>query len=419
MKKKIIILLFLSFTLIAQTIFGASGIGVRPLRTSVELNPGESKDIFLTIINNEKFTQTVVPEFQTYISHDNSGYPIAKNLKKDDPRNINSWISFEEEKSFIKAASERSIKVTIKAPENAEPGGRYGALIYGPVLDSKSGISFRTRVASLLLITVKGDEKFDGEIKSFSLKNDEMLSDKSVSFTVDFKNDGNIHTAPRGTITIYDEKEEKILNIFSFFESDGEEKFENSIPVNPYSNYVLPNISRIYESTWINNIKEGSYNAKLNFTFKKGKQEITEKRNLEFEIKNQIEVVDFEFVSENKKSFFILKLKNTGTVNEKIRGEIEILNELESWVGNVKIPKDVGYVEVGEEKEFKFKFLDKELPKGKYTTSSKVFYGYEDKKLNLVKNFGSNGNDYVLYLIFLLIILLVWKKDIIIKKIKR
>jgi hypothetical protein len=212
----------------------------------VEINPGESRVIFLTVINNENYSQNVKPEFQTYTSHDDSGYPIARNISDNDPRNIKSWIKFENDVVQVGPNSEKKVKAIITAPENSEPGGKYGALIYGPVLSNNSGVSFRTRVASLLLVTVKGNEEFDGEVLNFGLKNNHLFSDKKVNFVVDFKNNGNIHTSPKGTISVYDSGDEKILSIFSILDKNGKEVGLNDIPVNPYFNYVLPGIKREY-----------------------------------------------------------------------------------------------------------------------------------------------------------------------------
>lgn len=416
--KKIILFFILAVFLFADSLFAASGIGVRPLRTNISLDPGASGSIYLTIINNEDFTQVVKPEFQTYTSHNEQGYPIAKQLEEDDPQNIISWISFEKEKISVPPKSEKKVKVTISVPETAEPGGRYGALIYGPILTDTSGVAFRTRVASLLLLDVKGDEKYDGEVSGFGIKDQEMYSDKGIQFAVDFENKGNIHVGPKGKISIYDKDGKKVESVFSILDKDGEEMILNDIPVNPFLNYTLPGLKRVYESDWKMNVAEGKYTAKLDLLFKKGDDQFTENKEVEFEIRDNLNVENFNFSEEDGKTYFILKLNNNGTVNEKIQGTIDVLNNLDYKIGEIKIPEDVGYITPGQAKEFKLKFLDKEMPDGDYTVKSNITYGYAGKKLDLNKEFSFNNN-LVIYIIgilalLILLLILVWRK----KKIK-
>jgi hypothetical protein len=157
----------------------------------------------------------------------------------------------------------------------------------------------------------------------------------------------------------------------------------------------------------MNNIKEGKYKAKLNFIFKKNKENHQEQKEFNFEVKDELDILNFDFISEDSKSFFILKVKNNGTVNEKISGVIEILNNFQYKIGEVKIPKNIEYIKVGEEREFKFRFLDKELPEGEYQTKSNVFYGYEKKKLDLVKSFGGSTNNLIYIIISSVIVILI------------
>lgn len=419
MFKKIILSFILGVFLFADVLLAATGIGVRPLRTNISLDPGTDASLYLTIINNEDFSQVVKPEFQTYTSHNEEGYPVAKKMDDNDPKNIYSWITFEKEKISIPAKSEKKVKVIITIPETAEPGGRYGALIYGPILSNTSGVSFRTRVASLLLLTVKGDEKFDGKVSNFSLKDQKMYSDRGVEFGVNFENEGNIHISPKGVISLYDEKGEKVGSVFSIIDKDGEELILNDIPVNPFLNYTLPGLKRIYRSDWKINVAEGKYVAKLDFTFKKGEKEFTEKKEVNFEIKDLLEVKEFDFIEKDGKSYFYLKLKNNGTVYEKLKGTIDVLNNFDYKIGEVKIPEDIEYVAPGQEEEFKLKFLDKEMPDGDYTVKSNITYGYADKKLELNKEFSFSGN-WVIYVgvgiiaLLILVLIFIWRK----KKIK-
>lgn len=389
---KIFFLTFSLFLIIANSV-SAAGIGLRPLRTNISINPGEFKDIILTVINNEDFTQIVKPEFQTYTSHNEAGYPVAKKMEEDNPENIISWIEFENEKISVEGNSEVNVKATIAVPENAEPGGRYGALIYGPILPNAPGVSIRTRVASLLLLTVSGNEKFDGEILDFKIANDgKIYSDKGVNFVVSFKNKGNVHISPKGYISVVNKEGEKISDIYKTLDKNSKEIFLDEIPVNLYGNFVLPNLKRNYESLWAENIVDGQNIAKLNFLFKKGENEEIVKRELNLNIKDELIVESFEFSGDDDKSFFNLRIKNNGTIYEKIKGSIDILNEFDYKIGEVIIPDEIDYIAPKEIKDIKLDFLNKKLPEGKYITKSNVTYGLNNKKLEMESEFGLSNN---------------------------
>ncbi len=383
------------FLLTFSTTF-AAGIGLRPLRTEITLGPGESKTIVLNVINNEDYKQIVMPEFQVYVSHDKSGFPVAKKVADDDPRNISSWIEFENDKVEVEKKSESKVKVKITVPKDAEPGGRYGAIIYGPILPNTQGVSIRTRVASLLLLNVSGEEKFDGELLDFSLANGgKIYSDKAVEFILDFKNKGNIHSSPMGDITIVNQKGEQVRNIYKFNDENKKEAYSDKIPVNKFGNFVLPGLEREFSVMWKENVKTGKNKAKLNFIFKKGDKSEEINREINFSLMDELVLESFEFINEGNKSYLKLKIKNNGNVFEKLKGSIDVLNEFDYKVGEVVIPNDIDYIAPKETKEIKLDFLNKKLPKGKFSLKSNVMYGFENKTLDLDLEIGSKNNLWI------------------------
>ncbi len=412
--KKLVLVIGLFMVIVGNV--SAAGIGLRPLRTNITIEPGKSKDIILTIINNENFPQVIKPEFQTYTSHDKNGFPVAKKIQKDNPNNIESWIKFENDDVTVEANSEVKTKVTVSVPKDAEPGGKYGALIYGPIFPNALGVSIRTRVASLLLLTVAGDEEFDGEVLEFSVANNgKFFSDKGIEFVTNFKNKGNVHINPQGTISIINEKGEKISNIYKTINEDKKEMSLDEIPVNAYGNFVLPSFDREFKSIWTENISNGNYVAKLNFAFKKGGSKKTVSKEINLEIKDDLVVDSFEFSGDEKESFFNLKIKNNGTVYEKIKGTIDVLNDFNYKVGEVVVPKDIDYIAPGEVKNIKLNFLDKKLPDGSYTVKSNIMYGFQNKVLEIKSNFGSNNNFLIFGIgggiaLFIISILLLLKR---------
>ena len=241
---------------------------------------------------------------------------------------------------------------------------------------------------------------------------EKIYSDKGVSFGVDFENTGNIHFSPKGKISIFYKNGKKLEKIFLTKNEKGEKVFLNDIPVNLFQNYTLPGMDRVYVSDWKENLKEGVFDAKLEFVYKKNNRAETFKENLKLDVQDDLEVLKSDLAEEDGKTYFILKLKNKGTVYEKLKGGVEVLNNLDYKIGEIKIPGSIEYVTPGQEKEFKILFLNKKMPEGDYVLKSNIHYGVSGKKLEINKSFNFSSNWFLYIGIGLLVLFgfYLWRK---------
>ncbi len=182
---------------------------------------------------------------------------------------LSRWLEIESGPVTIPAGQSADVPFTIIVPDSAEPGGHYAAILAGtnPPDDKVSGSVIRVSslLATLLLVSVKGDTKEDGAIREFS-SDREWYTQPDAKFTVRFENKGNVHIQPQGVITIYDWR--------------GREK--GSITINHYTEFgnVLPGGIRRWEYDWQGEaglLDNGRYRAELILTYgEEGRQTVSQ-----------------------------------------------------------------------------------------------------------------------------------------------
>jgi len=381
-------------------------IGIKPLRTELEISPGGSQTSTLKIINTKDKSVRTKVSMDVYVKNDDNGFPIVAELDEDDPRNIKPWISISEEyRNFVlEADSEKEITFTVTVPAGAEPGGHYASVIYEDVNASKKkGLGITPRVASLLLIKVRGKEIINGEIEEFGIKNQKIYNDKPVNFILKFKNEGNIHVKPQGQIFLTSKNGKAILKVSEAVDIEtGKTTVKDQVDLNNRGGNVLPKSARIFNNAWNKNLKSGNFIAELDLKFgtEKNQKQLTSKVN--FDTRSDLKLNNFEIkYNENGAGIdFILDLKNNGKIYERPVGNIIVENEFGTVVSDIKLEKkkkkdkekkdkDEEYLSPNEEKKVKIDWINKKLPKGNYTAKLTLQYGLEKKEIKKTIKFSS------------------------------
>lgn len=360
--------LVLSLVLIALPITNVNGqgksIGLRPLKNDIKIEPGEQVTRTITVVNNTKEPVTAVPVLEKFIASDDSGYPDQ--MLKGDPGNIQdatNWVELSEDMVTVPPFSTYDVEYAITAPEGAEPGGHYAAILFEPYDPNPvEGIKIQVRVASLLLINVAGDVEESAEISDLSLNSLKVYDDKPLTFNVGVKNTGNVHFIPEGRIVLKNAKGDVIQKTGKILNSDGQEETYDYIPVNYKGSHVLPQSSRVFEGVWETPIYNEKITAELKVAYSDIKELVSKK--IEFTLSRALEIMNFNFdlMSRN----FNIVLKNQGTVLIKPVGGIKIFNSFDFQVDEIPLPEGEEYLKQGEERTYNFVW-NKEVPDGKYT----------------------------------------------------
>ena len=135
----------------------------------------------------------------------------------------------------IPARGTREVPYNIDIPVDAEPGGRYGAIVFNtsaPKLPGGvSGAAVQQNIAGIVFLRINGDAR--EELKVASFKSDKSFYEYGpVAISTRVQNTGTVHEKATGTITI--------KNMFG-------------LTVSQFSldeHFVIPNATRLLENTW-------------------------------------------------------------------------------------------------------------------------------------------------------------------------
>lgn len=282
--KKIIILIFAAIGFFVFTC-SASAYIVEDLNFEVSgdivLGPGKTE---LWMDKGDKYTKEIL------ISN-RSGQKKLFNIRVEDfkgSHNLNETIQFlGEEKGpyslrdyarpeiteiVLSHGQRLRLPIEISIPEDAEPGGLYGAVLISAsnieegadgIGEEKSAGKMKiiTQLASLFFVRIKGDVLENGYMKDFKpYKN--FYEKGPVSFSVLYENNGSVHTSPYGII--------EIKNILG--------KKVDEIEIDPW--FVMPDSLRAREIKWDKGLMFGRYTAVVSLN--RGYQDIIDTKSFDF-----------------------------------------------------------------------------------------------------------------------------------------
>ncbi|HJP96438.1 MAG TPA: DUF916 domain-containing protein [Candidatus Saccharimonadales bacterium] len=200
----------------AATAGSGNALRVSPVRTDLEIKPGNSKTIDVYVTNMSSETVTLHPVVNDFVAgKDESGTPnILLDGNQAAPlRSFKKYASPLADFS-IKANEQHDVKVTITIPADADAGGYYGAVRFEPAdVDSSKNLSLSASVGSLVLVTVPGNLVQQASIASLETRTVDskthqesigsfFTSGKNLVGAVRIKNTGNVQVQPFGKIQL-------------------------------------------------------------------------------------------------------------------------------------------------------------------------------------------------------------------------
>lgn len=193
------------------TTFAAGVVSIQPAKIEVSAMPGE------TITREVRVGNTTGMPIVVSVAFEDGALP-------DDPRDamqllgeaegkfpIAALLSTPESEYVVEAGSERPILFTIRVPRDAEPGGRYGSVIFTARPEQETGstanVAIETRLASLVFLRIEGETTEAGELGSFGVVGDKRVvrspsEDAPLGLYLTFSNSGTVHLNPYGDIAI-------------------------------------------------------------------------------------------------------------------------------------------------------------------------------------------------------------------------
>lgn len=250
----------------AQTNNSTNVLKISPVRSDIEIKPGETKTVPTTVTNLTKTPITVRAVQNDFVSGDETGTPaLILDAGKFAPTHSLKRFMKPLPDVTIPAAQAKTIAVTITVPKDAQAGGYFGAIRFAPTSPDGGGqVNLSASAASLILLTVAGNITEKLHLTSFDIQQDgktgsyfQTANDIQASFR--FENKGNVQVGPIGKLWVKEGG-----NVI--YETD----FNNKNP----RDVVLPDAARRWEVPLKKIGGFGNYTVGATFTYGKNNQSV-------------------------------------------------------------------------------------------------------------------------------------------------
>ena len=244
---------------------GASGnnaantIKITPVRSDIQIKPGENKTVQVTVTNLTGSSVSVTPVANDFISGDDRGTPaLILDADKYAPSHSLKRFMGPLSTGTIPAKGSKTFNVVITVPASAQAGGYFGAIRFAPTdPDSGGQVNLSASVASLILLTVPGDIVEKLRLDSFDVQQNAVNgaffnTPNNLQTSFSFENQGNLQIGPYGSISV--KNGDKVV-----YSAD----FNNKNP----QDVILPDSSRRWEIPLENIGTFGHYEVLATFTY--------------------------------------------------------------------------------------------------------------------------------------------------------
>lgn len=220
---------------------------ISPPTVSQELNPGQTAEGTLKVINDTDHDLTFTAVIKDFIVEDNIGTPVfLPNNTLSNKYSAAAWLGVTPDTFTIKSHARQELNYFIQVPKNAKPGGHYAAVLYSPATNVNvegTGATVNTQAGSLFYITVKGPITEKATVSKFFANGFQEYG--PVSIQTQIKNYSDLHIKPKGYITVSDMLGRKAIlplkenNIFPQAARDYENQFGTSLMIGRFKAELL------------------------------------------------------------------------------------------------------------------------------------------------------------------------------------
>lgn len=242
---------------------------IAPPVINLNADPGQTITGQIYLRDITKGDLIVTGQANDFIAAGEDGIPkILLNDEAANPYSLKSWVGPLPSLRLVPREI-KTLKFTITVPSKAAPGGHYGVIRFTatPPDMQGQGVSLSASLGALVLVTVSGKitehVSLESLVASQGGKVKTLFETAPILFEQVYKNTGNVHEQPTGTIVITDMLGKKVA----------------SLGVNTPPRNVLPASSRKFteslDSSVIGNkLLFGRYTATLTTTYGTGVQPV-------------------------------------------------------------------------------------------------------------------------------------------------
>lgn len=187
-------------------------IVVRPAKIELTLRPGEEKDVVISVSNgtiSPVSAQLSFEDIDALPQRDPSDDPVGLLGERAGTRSLKDILTASRRYFDLLSGKETEVRVTVSAPKDAEPGGRYGSAVFTfrPRDNGDRNVFVETRIATLLFVRIEGAVVEEGKLSAFGVFNNERYipapsKTHPLKFHLSFENTGSVHLNPYGRILV-------------------------------------------------------------------------------------------------------------------------------------------------------------------------------------------------------------------------
>src|SRR6266568_24955 len=262
-KKKLVIVPLFLFAAIAAGIFftinaqkTTPGLQVHPDNFDLTIQPGVPTTQTVYLVNRTDQTVPIRIDLRNFTAQGEEGAPNI--TTEDTTYALAKWVTVSPATASIAPNDSQKFTFTINAPNNAEPGGHYGAIIFATTPTNalnKTGAVLSEEVTSLILARVPGNVTESATTESFTTEKN-FYEFCPVKFEARVKNEGVVHIQPQGQVLV-------------------KGQFGDTYTVNLQPYNVLPDSTRKIPVVLSKKLLFGKYNAQLVAAYGSKNQQLT------------------------------------------------------------------------------------------------------------------------------------------------
>lgn len=242
-----------------QQTLAAEAIMLSPSRVEELVQPGQVLTRSIKVTNNSESPKKIYAYLRDFTAEGEEGKPRLIIPGTEQGSFLSSWINISSEGVDMAPGTDREFTYTVTVPQNAGPGGYYGAIIFGTrapdvkidSVEKGAAIGVAQQAGSLILLQIPGNANEAASIRDFISDKDFYSTPFNVKFMTRIQNQGNVHVKPRGTIEITNMLGNKVANV----------------RINDTGSNILPNSTRRFEAPWNGTFGFGKYKAQLSLTY--------------------------------------------------------------------------------------------------------------------------------------------------------
>ena len=178
-------------------------LAISPQRFEISANKGDSSEDVVRLTNGSESVVEIetIPKNFTPVGEEG-----GVELTEDDTTwSLADWITVSPNTAIIPAGATQDFTITINIPDNAEPGGHFGSVVFKtvPPAGSDAGAAqVSQEIAPVILVKVAGDITETANIESFDATKSFWSNEDVISFETRIGNTGNVHFKPSGSVVI-------------------------------------------------------------------------------------------------------------------------------------------------------------------------------------------------------------------------